>query len=75
MNQAGVRFQRGSNFKFVRAQGGWKFDFFRTTLVPPAQLRRLLEASIPKLAQTEHLVRSGEFANIAAAADDFQSYR
>jgi hypothetical protein len=74
-NVATLRFQRGSNFKFIRVQGGWKFDFFRTTSVRPAQLRQSLEASVPRLRQTERRVRAGEFANSAAAAADFQSHR
>ena len=74
-NEATLRFQRGSNFKFIRVRGGWKFDFFRTTSARPAQLRQSLESSIPRLRQAAQRVRAGEFSNSAAVATDFQSHR
>jgi RNA polymerase sigma factor (sigma-70 family) len=74
-NDATLRFQRGSNLKFIRVQGIWKFDFFRTTPTAPAQLRPSLERNISRLRRLGPRVRAGEFANSAAAALELQSGR
>jgi RNA polymerase sigma factor (sigma-70 family) len=72
-NKATLQFQRGSNFKFIQVAGAWKFDFFRTTPVSPAQLRQSLETNIPRLMKLERKVQAGEFTSSAAAANDLQS--
>jgi RNA polymerase sigma factor (sigma-70 family) len=67
-DQATLRFQRGSNLKFIRVDGAWKFDFFRTTSATPAQLRPALETNTSRLKTLPPRIRAGEFPTSAAAA-------
>jgi hypothetical protein len=74
-DEASIRFQRGSNLKFIRVAGRWKFDFFRTTPVRPAQLRLFMTNRFPGLVEMKRLVEAGRFTNVDAAAEAFQNDR
>ena len=74
-NQATVRLQRGSNLKFVRANGIWKFDFFRNTTVPPARLRISAERGLAAIRQVGRRVSQGRYKDTREALTDFQRQR
>jgi len=71
-DQAIVHLPRGSNLKFVRVNGAWKFDFFRTTAATPAQLRVSLPKSAITLEQMARHVSQGRYQTIGEAWADQQ---
>ena len=56
-----VRLPRGSNLKFVLVEGTWKFDIFRTTTVPPAQLRTATERGLAAMREVGRRISQGSY--------------
>ncbi len=69
---AEIRLQKGPRLQFVRAEGRWLFDFFRTSPMTPGQIRTQMEARLPKIQNLTKGVLASEFEEIAAAASAYQ---
>ena len=74
-NQATVRLQRGSNLNFVRMNGIWKFDFFRTTTATSALLRISANRGLGAMRQVKKRVSQGSYKDTREALTDFQRQR
>jgi len=62
----------GSHLQFVYTKEGWRFDFFRTTRLTPAQLMSQLQTGIPIVQRVTTNVLAGRFTDIGAAARSFK---
>ena len=74
-DRATVHLPRGSNLKFVFANGSWKFDFFRTTTAGPTQLRGSIKRGIANLQKAARQVSQGAYQSAEEASIGFQRQR